>query len=328
MFYQELQPVLPKIECTASTQKYARFEVGPLESGFGITLGNALRRVLLSALPGAAVTSVRITDVYHEFSPIPGAREDTTQLLLNLKQLRLRLYSEEPVRIYVHAKGAGPITAADLNVPPEVEIVNPDLYLLTLDSPDAEFDMELTVSPGKGYLPAEADIRPKLPIGELPVDAIFSPVRRVNYTVERTRVGGHTDFDRLVVEIWTDGTMAPEAALKYAARQLVDLFSMIAGVEAKPVVSAEVEGDGIPARIAEQPIEELELGMRAYNCLKRAGITKVGEVLRKLEQGENEMLAIRNFGRKSLDELIAKLREKDYLIYINYTPSLETRSSD
>jgi DNA-directed RNA polymerase subunit alpha len=328
VFYQEIQPVLPKIECTANTQKYARFEVGPLESGFGITLGNALRRVLLSALPGAAVTSVRITDVYHEFSPIPGAREDTTQLLLNLKQLRLRLYSEEPVRIYVHAKGAGPITAADLNVPPEVEIVNPDLYLLTLDSPDAEFDMELTVSPGKGYLPAEADIRPKLPIGELPVDAIFSPVRRVNYTVERTRVGGHTDFDRLVVEIWTDGTMAPEAALKYAARQLVDLFSMIAGVEARATVSAEVEGDGIPARIAEQPIEELELGMRAYNCLKRAGITKVGEVLRKLEQGENEMLAIRNFGRKSLDELIAKLREKDYLMYINYTPSLETKSSE
>lgn len=321
-----MQPVLPKIECTANTQRFARFEIGPLESGFGITLGNALRRVLLSSLPGAAVTSLRINDVYHEFSPIPDAREDTTQLILNLKQMRLRLYSEEPVRIYVHAKGSGPITAADLNVPPEVEIINPELYLLTLDSANADFDMELVVSPGKGYLPAEADNRPKLPIGEMPIDAIFSPVRRVNYSVERTRIGGHTDFDRLIFEIWTDGAMLPEAALKFAARQLVEQFSMVAGVEMTELVSDEHDESGIPARITEQPIEELELSMRAYNCLKRAGITKVGEVLRKLEQGENEMLAIRNFGRKSLDELIDKLREKDYLFYIDFTPSPETAS--
>ncbi len=326
MFYQDMQPVLPKIECTATTQRFARFEIGPLESGFGITLGNALRRVLLSSLPGAAVTSLRINDVYHEFSPIPNAREDTTQLILNLKQLRLRLHSEEPVRIYVHAKGPGPITAADLNAPPEVEIINPELYLLTLDSTSADFDLELVVSPGKGYLPAEADNRPKLPIGEMPIDAIFSPVRRVNYTVERTRIGGHTDFDRLIFEIWTDGAMAPEAALKFAARQLVEQFSMVAGVEMTELVIDEHDESGIPARVAEQPIEELELSMRAYNCLKRAGITKVGEVLRKLEQGENEMLAIRNFGRKSLDELVDKLREKDYLFYIDYTPSPETES--
>ncbi len=321
MFYQDMQPVLPKIECTATTQKFARFEIGPLESGYGITLGNALRRTLLSALPGAAVTSVRINDVYHEFSPITYAREDTTQLILNLKQLRLRLFSEEPVRIFVRAKGSGPITAADLNAPPEVEIINPELYLLTLDSADADFDMELVVSPGKGYLPAEADNRPKLPIGELPIDAIFSPVRRVNYTVARTRIGGHTDFDRLMVEIWTDGAMSPEAALKYASRQLVEHFSMIAGVELVETTGEDREEGGLPVRIADQPIEELDLSMRAYNCLKRAGITKVGEVLHKLEQGENEMLAIRNFGRKSLDELIDKLRERDYLIYIDYTPS-------
>lgn len=321
MFNQDMQPVLPKIECTINTQKYARFEIGPLESGFGITLGNALRRVLLSSLPGAAVTSVRINDVHHEFSPIPDAREDTTQLILNLKQLRLILHSEEPVRIYVQSKGPGTITAGDLNVPPEVEIVNPELYLLTLDSPEPDFDMELTVSPGKGYLPAEADGRPKLPIGEMPIDAVFSPVRRVNYSVEGTRVGGHTDFDRLIIEVWCDGTLAPETAIRQSARTLVELFSMVAGVELLEEAAVQEDESGIPSKIAEEPIEELELSMRAYNCLKRAGITKVGEVLLKLEQGENEILAIRNFGRKSLDELIEKLTENSYIEYIDYMPS-------
>ncbi len=317
---QEMQPVLPKIECTVSTQKYAQFEIGPLESGFGITLGNALRRVLLSALPGAAVTSVRINDVYHEYTPIPNAREDTTQLILNLKQLRVKLHSDEPVRAHVQAKAPGPITAADLNAPSELEIINPGLYLLTIDSADTPFDMEITISPGKGYLPAEADARPKLAIGELPIDAIFSPVRRVNYKVEPMRVGGHTDFDRLTLEIWCDGATSPEAALRYAARTLVSLFSMVAGVELAEEPPLEREASGIPNRIADQPIEELELSMRAYNCLKRAGITKVGEVLLKLEQGENEILAIRNFGQKSLDELIERLTEKEYLSFIDYVP--------
>ena len=224
------------------------------------------------------------------------------------------------MRIYVHAKGAGEITGGDLKAPPEVEIVNPELSLLTLDSPDADFDMELTVSPGKGYLPAEADGRPKLPIGEMPIDAIFSPVRRVNYNVERMRVGGHTDYDRLILEIWTDGTLVPEGALRQAARTLVDLFSLVAGVEIEEETLGEEEEDGIPAFVAEQPIEDLELSIRAYNCLKRAGITRVGEVLHKLEQGENEILAIRNFGRKSLDELVEKLQEKEYIQYIDYTP--------
>lgn len=317
---QDMQSVLPKIECTVSTQKYAQFEIGPLESGSGITLGNALRRFLLAALPGAAVTSVRINDVYHEYTPIANVREDTTQLILNLKQLRARLHGDEPVRAHVQAKGPGPITAADLNVPSEVEIINPGLYLLTVDNAETPFDMEITISPGKGYLPAEADSRPKLPIGELPIDAIFSPVRRVNYKVEPMRVGGHTDFDRLIVDIWCDGAMAPEAALRFAARSLVALFSMVAGVEMMEEPPVERETSGIPGRIADQPIEELELSMRAYNCLKRAGITKVGEVLLKLEQGENEILAIRNFGQKSLDELIERLTEKDYLTYIDYIP--------
>ena len=320
MFTQDLQPVLPKIECTASTEQYARFEIGPLEGGFGITLGNALRRVLLSSLPGAAVTSLRINDVYQEFASIPHAREDTTQLILNLKKLRLKLFSEEPVRIYVQAQGPGPITAADLNAPPEVEIINPELYLLTLDSSEADLDMELTVSPGKGYLPAEADGRPKLPIGEMPIDAIFSPVRRANYTVERARVGGHTDFDRLVMEIWCDGALSPEAALQQSSRLLVELFSMVAGVELIKEEPVAEDESRIPAFIDEQPIEELDLSMRAYNCLKRAGITRVGEVLLKLEEGEAEMLAIRNFGRKSLAELVEKLDSNDYLQYIEYMP--------
>ena len=320
MITQELQTVLPKIEKTVSTEKYARFEIGPLESGFGITLGNALRRVLLSALPGAAVTSMRIAGVYHEFSVIEGAREDTTQLILRLKQLRLRMHRNEPVRIFVNKKGPGTITAADLNAPPEVEIINPDLELLTLDSPDAEVDIELVVEMGKGYLPAEDESRPKLPIGEIPIDAIFSPVRRVNYVVEPTRVGGHTDFDRLVLEIWTDGAMHPEDALVESVRILVNLFSLIGGLDLS-VEAQEEASSPIPEHIAEIPIDDLGLSVRAFNSLKRSGLTTVGDVLLRLQEGEGAMLNIRNFGRKSLDELIERLAEQDYLEYIEFTPA-------
>jgi len=316
---QELQTVLPKVEKTVSTEKYARFEIGPLESGFGITLGNALRRVLLSALPGAAVTSVRIAGVYHEFSVIEGAREDTTQLILRLKQLRLRTDRTEPVRIFVNKKGPGTITAADLTVPPEIEIINPELELLTLDSPDAEIDMEFTVQVGKGYLPAEDENRPKLPIGEIPIDAIFGPIRRVNYVVGKTRVGGHTDFDQLMLEIWTDGSISPEDAMVESVRILVNLFSLIGGLDLS-TEAPEEETSSIPSNISEVPIEDLDLSMRAFNSLKRSNITTVGEVLTRLQDGEDAMLAIRNFGRKSLNELIGKLEEKDYLDYIDFTP--------
>ena len=319
MITQEIQTVLPKVEKTVSTDKYARFAIGPLESGFGITLGNALRRVLLSALPGAAVTSMRIAGVYHEFSVIEGASEDTTQLILRLKQLRLRMDRNEPVRIFVAKKGAGTITAADLTVPPEVEIINPELELLTLDSPDAEIDMELTVQMGKGYLPAEDESRPKLPIGEIPIDAIFSPIRRVNYVVEKTRVGGHTDFDQLVLEIWTDGTMDPEDAMVESVRILVNLFSLIGGLDLTAETASE-DISSIPPEIADIPIDDLDLSMRAYNSLKRSNITTVGQVLTLLEEGEDAMLAIRNFGKKSLTELISRLDEKNYLDYIDFTP--------
>jgi DNA-directed RNA polymerase subunit alpha len=305
--------VLPKIETEASSQNYGHYVISPLESGYGITLGNALRRVLLSSLPGAAVTSIRVSGIHHEFSPIPHVREDTTQLILNVKQIRLRMRSgsEDPVRIHVEVTNEGPVTAGDLICPPEVEVVNPDQYLLTADSNEIDMDIEMVVEVGRGYSPAEE--RARLPLGEIPVDAIFSPIKKAAYRVERTRIGQQTDYDKLNLEIWTDGTLAPEDALRRSANILLQHLSLLAGAEAVPVEVKDKEEQGIPSRVYDAPIEELELTVRAYNCLKRAGITKVGEILRRMEKGEEEMLAIRNFGKKSLDELVDKLREKNYL---------------
>lgn len=304
--------VLPKIECDAVTQDYGRFIISPLESGYGITLGNALRRVLLASLPGAAVTSIRVSDVYHEFSPIPGVKEDMMALILNVKRLRLKMYTDEPARMRLEVHGEGNITAGDIDAPSSVEIVNPDLHLLTADSDDVDLEIEFQVEKGRGYSPAGE--RARLPIGELPVDAIFSPVRKTNYVVERTRVGQITNYDRLTIEIWTDGTIRPLEALREASRILVQHFSLVAGVEETPLVEEE-EGveEGIPARIYDTPIEDLDLSVRVYNCLKRTGITRVGEVLERLAQGEDEMLTIRNFGAKSLVELREKLAAKGFL---------------
>lgn len=301
---------LPKIVADVVTTEYGRFIIGPLEGGYGTTLGNALRRVLLSSLPGAAVTSVKISDVYHEFSPIPHAKEDTTKLLLNLKKLRLKCRSDDSVRLHLEAKGEGVVTAGDIQCPVEVEIVNPELHLLTLDSDDAELDMELVVQRGKGYSPAEE--RGKLPIGEIPVDAIFSPIRKVNYVVERTRVGRMTNYDRLTIEIWTDGTIGPQEALITAAQILVQQFSLIANLGGA-AVEEEVEAGAIPSHVYETLIDDLDLSVRAFNCLKRAGITKVGEVLERLQKGDDEILLIRNFGKKSLEELKGALRAKGFL---------------
>ena len=304
--------VLPKIEGQITTQNYGRFEISPLESGYGITVGNALRRVLLSSLSGAAVTSIRVSGVFHEFSDIPNAKEDMTTLMLNVKQLRLVSRAEGPVYLRVETAGKSVVTAGDLEVPSEVEIVNPELHLLTLDSPDTELEIELTVEKGRGYSPAEE--RGKLPIGEIPVDAIFSPIRKVNVTVDRARVGQVTDYDRLVVEIWTDGTTRPAEALSQAAQLLVKHFSAVAEygeVALEEEVGVAAAPAGTPAD--QMPIEDLNLSMRAYNCLKRAGITRVGEVLAKLSRGHNEILAIRNFGQKSLDELLERLQERGLL---------------
>lgn len=322
--------VLPKIECEATSQNYGRYVISPLESGYGITLGNSLRRVLLSSLSGAAITSMRLTDVHHEFSDIPHVKEDMTQVMLQLKQVRVRLHGEEPARLRLEVRGEGTVTAADIQCPPEVEIVNPDLYLFTVDSDKARLEMELTVEAGRGYLPAEA--RGRLPIGELPVDAIFSPVRRCNYTVERARVGQMTNYDKLVIDIWTDGTIHPQEALSQAARILMQHFSLVAGVS-EEVVMREVpeQPSAIPHEIYETPIEQLDLSVRVFNSLKRAGITNVGEVLEMLKRGEETMLTIRNFGHKSLVELREKLAAKGFLkdeIASSSTASPESRHEE
>jgi DNA-directed RNA polymerase subunit alpha len=303
--------VLPKIEAEAISQNYGHFVISPLESGYGITLGNALRRVLLSSLTGAAVTSIRVSGIHHEFSSIPHVREDVTRLILNVKQIRFTSTSEDPIRIHVEVTHEGPITAGDLVCPPEIEVVNPDQYLLTADSNDVDLDVEMVVEAGRGYSPAEE--RTRLPLGEIPVDAIYSPIRKAAYRVGRTRIGQQTDYDRLNLEVWTDGTIAPEDAVRQSAEILVQHLVLLAGAPVAEVEQVEEEEEGIPNRIAEAPIEELELTVRAYNCLKRAGITKIGEILKRMEKGEDEMLAIRNFGRKSLDELVDRLREKNYL---------------
>jgi len=321
-----LSLVLPKIESEASSLNYGRFVIGPLESGYGVTLGNALRRVLLSSLPGAAASSIRISGVHHEFSPIPNVREDTTSLLLNVKQLRLKSSLDEPVRIHVEVRSEGPVTAGDLVCPPEVEVVNPELLLLTADSPEVDLDIELTVSRGRGYSPAEE--RGKLPLGEIPVDAIYGPVRKASFTVSRARIGQQTNYDRLTIEIWTDATISPHDALRESAILLMRHLSLIAGADVSSLEEEPAEPRGVPSRIYDVPVEDLELTVRAYNCLKRAGITKVGEVLEKLQRGEDEVLAIRNFGRKSLNELVEKLDAKGYLSAISYQPSITSDGDD
>ena len=308
--------MLPKIECEASAQNYGRFVISPLESGHGTTLGNSLRRVLLSSLTGAAVTSIRISKVHHEFQYVPHVREDMPALLLNVLPIRLKCETDEPQRLHVEVTGEGVITAGDLVCPVGVEVVNPELYLFTADSDEADLDIEMVVQRGKGYSPSEE--RSKLPLGDIPVDAIFGPVRKSNYTVERTRVGQQTDYDKLMIEVWTDGTITPKAALGESARILVQHFSLIVGVDAAIADMPKKAEEGIPDRIYEAPIEDLDLSVRAYNCLKRAGITKVGEVLERLQQGEEEVLAIRNFGRKSLDELLERLEVKGFLSAIHF----------
>lgn len=306
--------VLPKIESTAMSKEYGRFIVGPLERGYGTTMGNALRRVLLASLPGSAVTSIRVSDVPHEFSAIPNVREDMMQLILNIKQLRLKLHDIDMARLRLEVHSSGTVTAADIQIPPEVEIINPDLYLFTVDSDDAYLEIEMTAETGRGYSPAEE--RGRLPIGELPVDAIFSPIRRVGYEVEKTRVGQTADFDRVIMQIWTDGAIRPEDSLAQAAQILMQYLRPIAGVSEETFlpVEEEVEEEGaIPNEIYDTPIEQLDLSVRVFNSLKRTGITKIGEMLDMLDRGEETMLAIRNFGEKSLDELKHQLRVKGFL---------------
>jgi DNA-directed RNA polymerase subunit alpha len=305
--------VLPKIESTAMSQKYGRFVIAPLERGYGTTMGNSLRRVLLASLTGAAVTSIRVTDVPHEFSAVPHVREDMMQLILQVKQIRLKLHGTDMARLRLEVNGAGTVTAADIVAPAEVEIINPDLYLFTVDSDEAALEIEMTAESGRGYSPAED--RGRLPIGELPVDAMFSPIRRVGYEVEKTRVGQVADYDRLIMEIWTDGSVKPEEALAQAAQLMIQHLRPVAGVSEESLVPVEkeTEEETIPNEIYDTPIEQLDLSVRVFNSLKRTGITKVGEMLEMLNRGEETMLAIRNFGDKSLEELKKQLRTRGFL---------------
>lgn len=305
--------VMPKIERDSVARNYGKFYISPLERGFGITIGNALRRVLLSSLQGAAVTSIRMTDTSHEFTDIDGVREDVLLVMLHIKQLRMILHEGDSARLRLEIEGEGVVTAADVIAPAEVEIVNPELYLFTVDDDKARLEIEMNVQRGRGYSPS--DERERLPIGELPTDAIFSPVKRVNYEVGRARVGQDTSYDRMMVEIWTDGTIKPSEALSRGAQIVIAHLRDIAGVteESLLVSAAEEEEPKLASEMYETPIENLDLSVRVFNSLKRTGITTVGEVLDMLEKGPEAMLSIRNFGEKSLDELKERLREKGYL---------------
>lgn len=311
MKYREL--VLPKkveFEKETLNDSYGKFIAEPFEQGYGHTLGNSLRRLLLSSIEGTAVTAARIKNVLHEFSTLKGVKEDVLEILFNLKKLRFKVYSPGPEILFLKAnKKNGAVYGKDIQVNNNVEVVNPDQLIATLDS-DAELEMEIEVSRGRGYLPAEKQKRENLPLGTILLDASFSPVKKVHYEVENARVGHITDYDRLVLEIWTDGTIKPQDALAYAAKILKDsavIFIPYEETEEEKGVLEEVKPlDEKLREILNQPIEVIELSIRASNCLKSEEIKTIGELVRKKEE---ELLAYRNFGRKSLEEVKSKLKE-------------------
>jgi DNA-directed RNA polymerase subunit alpha len=295
------------VETLYLSGELGQFEIEPLASGFGLTVGNALRRVLLSSLTGAAITAIRVENVYHEFSTVPGVREDTTELILNLKQVRMRSYTNDAVNVRLESSGPGIVTAGDIQVPPEIEIVNPETPIATLDGADARLDMLLTIEKGHGYL--TADGREPLELGAIPIDAVFTPIRRVNYRVEKTRVGARTDYDKLLLEIQTDGSISPKEALAEAAQILIEhfeIFAQLTGPGPQPGPKPGIGAGAVPSRLSDMPIEVLDLSSRTYNCLKRSQITTVGQIL---TMSEDELLGLRNFGQKSLQELHEKLAE-------------------
>ena len=311
--------VTPKIERVAEARAYGKYEINPLERGYGITLGNALRRVMLSSMEGSAVTSIRITEIDHEYDTIPGVQEDVLRLMLNIKKLRLILHEGDISNMHLEVKGEGVVTAADIITPAEIEIVNPELYLMTVDGRKKPLTIEMTVGRGRGYLPTE-DRKDCLPIGELPIDAIYNPVQRVNFEVGSARVGQSTVYDNLEIEVWTDGTLEPEEALSSSAKILMGHLQHLAGVTAESLAAlVEVDEPAEPVdEIVDIPIEELDLSVRVFNSLKRTGITTVREVMELNTKGDDALLSIRNFGVKSLTELKDKLGEHGYLLEINF----------
>ncbi|HHY36870.1 MAG TPA: DNA-directed RNA polymerase subunit alpha [Firmicutes bacterium] len=297
----------PKIEVVelAEDNTYGKFVIEPLERGYGTTLGNSLRRVLLSSLPGAAVTSVRIEGVLHEFSTIPGVVEDVPEIILNLKELALKIHGDGPRKINIDVEGEGVITAGEITTDPDIEILNPDLVIATLEE-GAHLQMEITVDKGRGYRPAERNKADTDPIGTIPVDSIFTPIPKVNFQVENTRVGQMTDYDKLILEVWSNGSIPPREAVSLAAKILSEhlmLFIQLTETADDVEIMVEKEEDE-KDKVLEMAIEELDLSVRAYNCLKRAGINCVGELIQKTEE---DMLKVRNLGKKSLEEVQQKL---------------------
>lgn len=283
---------------------YGKFVVEPLERGFGHTLGNSLRRVLLSSLPGVAVSSVHIEGVQHEFSTVPGVKEDVTEIILNLKGLAVQMYSDSPKQVTIDAQGPCEIKAGDIKADDEVEIVNPDMHIATLNE-DAHLQMQLMLEKGRGYVSADKNKNPSMPIGVIAIDSIFTPIRKVNYTVADTRVGNTTDYDSLTLEIWTNGTLSPEEAISGAAKILSEHLSLFVSLtdQVMPVSMVQPEDDK-KEKVLEMTIEELDLSVRAYNCLKRAGINSVAELV---QRNQEDMMKVRNLGRKSLEEVEQKL---------------------
>ena len=300
----------PNIEivdlCTQGSRSVGRFVVEPLERGFGTTLGNSMRRVLLSSLPGYAITSVKIDGVQHEFSTIPHVKEDVTEIVLNLKNVILKIHDEEPKTLYINAQGEGEITAGDIQCDSSVEILNPELHLAYLDE-GAQVNMELTADNGRGYVPCDRNKQiMDLPIGTIAIDSIYTPVLKVNYTVENTRVGQQTDFDKLILDVETDGTIPADEAASLAAKILnehLNLFVDLSEEMGNAEIMVEKDDDG-KEKVLEMTIEELDLSVRSFNCLKRAGINTVEDLIGKSEE---DMMKVRNLGRKSLDEVIGKL---------------------
>lgn len=300
----------PRIDCDILEENgaYGKFVIEPLERGYGTTLGNSMRRVLLSSLPGTAITSIKIAGVQHEFATIPGVKEDVTEIVLNVKSIIAKLHIAEPKTLYIEAAGEGTVTAGDIHADGEVEIINPDLHIATL-MPDARFSMELTLSHGRGYVSAERNkqsMTQNMSIGTIPLDSIYTPVYKVNYAVENTRIGNVTDYDKLTLEIWTDQTISAKDAVSLGAKVLTDHLSLFVdlseeiGAKNTVVEKAEAQQD----KILEMTIEELDFSVRSFNCLKRAGINTVDDLI---NTSEEDMMKVRNLGRKSLEEVMQKL---------------------
>ncbi len=301
---EKFEPARIEYVETGDSNRYGKFVVEPLERGFGQTLGNALRRVLLSSLPGVAVSSVHIDGVQHEFSTVPGVKEDVTELILNFKELVAKLYSDQPKQIFIDMHGPCEVTAADIRVDDEVEIVNPELHIATLNE-GAHLQIQIMLDKGRGYVSADKNKVGNMPIGVIPVDSVFTPIKKVNYTVEDTRVGQITDYDKLTLEVWTNGSVMPDEAISMSAKILSEHLSLFVGLTDHVMpVNFNLPEDDKKEKVLEMTIEELDLSVRAYNCLKRAGINSVAELV---QRNQEDMMKVRNLGRKSLEEVEQKL---------------------